>query len=188
MSPIFLIGAGIVLLGVGLGLGYLFANSQRVRETNRASTIQKELDDYRRDVSRHFGDTAQHFQAIGQQYQALYKHMADGAESLCDTSESDKLPGFTPNGVPALAVSEAEVVPEVIRDYAPEEELDLEPVEMAIEVAGAEDDVIEEAAITDDPAEQVIAAADTADETAENDVVAEPIAATDSAETERTVH
>jgi uncharacterized membrane-anchored protein YhcB (DUF1043 family) len=94
MSPIILVGAGILLFGLGLGLGYWFAHSQRKREATRASDIQNELDDYRRHVTEHFGETAQHFQTLGQQYQSLYKHMAQGADALCDALRSH-LPGQT---------------------------------------------------------------------------------------------
>lgn len=177
MSPIFLIGAGIVLLGVGLGLGYWFASAQRMREANRASSVQKELDDYRREVSRHFGDTAQHFQTLGQQYQALYKHMAEGAESLCDTSESDALLGFAADGAPAISVIEPESVTEAIRDYAPEDELPQTSVDVEVEAV--------EAADTE---EEVKLVAEAAVEPSEDEVVAEPIVAAESAETERTVH
>lgn len=175
MSPIFLVGAGIVLLGVGLGLGYWLAHSQRMREANRASSVQKELDDYRREVGGHFNDTAQHFQAIGQQIQALYKHMAEGAESLCDRSESDPMLSFVAGSVPEITASEQEVAPEVVRDYAPEEEVESTSVEV-------------EAVNAADPEEEVTVAVESADEAVEDDVAAESIAAPEPPESERTVH
>ena len=126
MSPIILVGAGILLFGFGLGLGYWFAHSQGKREATRASDIQNELDCYRRNVTEHFGETAQHFQTLGQQYQSLYKHMVQGAEALCDPTESDDLLGFAAGSAAAITAStteKPEKPPEVIRDYATEEEI-----------------------------------------------------------------
>jgi uncharacterized membrane-anchored protein YhcB (DUF1043 family) len=124
MSPIILVGAGILLLGLGLGLGYWFAHSQRKLEATRANDVQNELDNYRRHVTEHFGETAQHFQALGQQYQSLYKHMAQGADALCDPAQSDTLLGFAAGNAPAIMTSndQPETPPEVIRDYAEEVE------------------------------------------------------------------
>lgn len=108
MSPIILIGLGAVLFGLGVGLGLWLAHSQRMREAAKASDIQHELDEYRRQVSEHFSQTAQHFQTLGQQYQSLYEHMADGAQSLCDSAQSDALLGFAAGNAPAIAASTAD--------------------------------------------------------------------------------
>ena len=126
MSPIILVGAGISLLGLGLGLGYWFAHSQRKRDATRANDVQNELDNYRRQVTEHFGETAQHFQELGQQYQSLYKHMAEGAGALCDPAQSDALLGFAAGNAPAIMASDGqrENPPEVIRDFAVEEEIE----------------------------------------------------------------
>ena len=120
MSPIILVGAGILLLGLGLGLGYWFAHSQHKREATRANDVRNELDNYRRHVTEHFGETAQHFQLLGQQYQSLYKHMAQGADTLCDPAQSDTLLGFAAGNAPAIMASndQPENPPEVIRDCA----------------------------------------------------------------------
>lgn len=178
MSPIILVGAGILLFGLGLGLGYWFAHSQRKREATRASDIQNELDDYRRHVTEHFGETAQHFQTLGQQYQSLYKHMAQGADTLCDPAQSDALLGFAAGNAAAITASTTDIPekpPEVIRDYAPEEEIESPKVEPEVEASNTSESL---ASVPDDitaepPAEEVIA--DQAD-------TPTPI------ETERTVH
>ena len=178
MSPIILVGAGILLFGLGLGLGYWVAHSQRKREATRASDIQNELDDYRRHVTEHFGETAQHFQTLGQQYQSLYKHMAQGADALCDPAQSGALLGFAAGNAAAITASttdEPERPPKVIRDYATEEEIESPKVEPEVEASNTSESL---ASVPDDitaepPAEEVIA--DQAD-------TPTPI------ETERTVH
>ena len=125
MNPIFLVAAGIMFFGLGLGLGYWMALLQRKDDAVRVSDLQEEMDEYRRRVSEHFGETAQHFQELGKQYQSLYTHMAKGAGSLCDVAQSDALLGFAggdAEAIPASAKERPEEVPEVIRDYATAEE------------------------------------------------------------------
>ena len=174
MSPIILIGLGIVLLGLGVGLGLLIAHLQRNREAAKASDIQNELDEYRRQVKEHFGQTAQHFQMLGQQYQSLYEHMAEGAHALCDSKEAEALPGFAAAAPQALekqdTEAEAPEQPEVVRDYAPVE--DSEPV----------------VAESPEPSAEITASAETAGEPAANDPGEDQVSPTIPADAERTVH
>ncbi len=180
MSPIILVGAGILLFGLGLGLGYWFAHSQRKREATRASDIQNELDDYRRHVTEHFGETAQHFQTLGQQYQSLYKHMAQGADALCDPAQSDALLGFAAGNAAAITASttdKPEKPPEVIRDYATEEEIDSPKVEPEVESSNTSES-LENSSVPDDV---------TAEPSVE-EVVADQVDTPTPIEKERTVH
>ena len=179
MSPIILIGLGVVLLGLGVGLGYLLAYVQRNREAAKASDIQNELDAYRQQVSEHFSQTAQHFQTLGQQYQSLYEHMAEGAHSLCDSKQSEALPGFVAAAAPALAaatVEEAAEIPEVVRDYAPVAD---------DEAVQAEPDTETE---LNEPVPEITASAETLDEPAANDPGEDQVRAEVPVERERTVH
>lgn len=188
MSPIILVGAGILLFGLGLGLGYWFAHSQRKREATRASDIQNELDDYRRHVTEHFGETAQQFQSLGKQYQSLYKHMAQGAEALCDPTESDDLLGFAAGSAAAITASttdKPEKTPEVIRDCATEEDIQSPKVKPEAESSNTSESLeassasnLEASSVPDDV---------TAEPAAEN-VVADQVDTTTSIEKERTVH
>jgi len=180
MSPIIFVGAGIVLLGLGLGLGYWFAQIQRRREGTRICDIQNELDDYRRHVSEHFSETAQHFQVLGQQYRSLYKHMAEGAEALCDSSQSDAMLGFTTEDDPAAMTEtgdEREEPPEAIKDYAPTEELE-----------SSQSEHEDAATDTAEPEAEESARSETADEPAAEEVIADKVASPASTETERTMH
>ncbi len=179
MSPIILVGAGILLLGLGLGLGYWFARSQRKREATRANDVRNELDIYRRHVTEHFGETAQHFQALGQQYQSLYKHMAQGADALCDPAQSDTLLGFAAGNAPAIMASDGqrESPPEVIRDYVAAEEN--EPPQVAPDVETATpSDLSEDSSVPDDT---------TAELSVEEAIVDQVVAPTPE-EKERTMH
>lgn len=208
MSPIILIGAGVLLLGLGMGLGYLVAINQRNREASKANDIQKELNDYRQQVTAHFGQTAQHFHTIGQEYQSLYKHMVSGADTLCDATQSDALLGFAAGNVASIADRVAEPdesPPEVIRDYVADE-IDSAPVtaeSVADENPQQEesptirDYAVEEASDTDievsaterteavEPTPDLAAAGD---ETSADDVISETVSDTTVIESERTVH
>ena len=180
MSPIILVGSGVILFALGLGLGYLLSHSLRKREATKASDIQNELDDYRRHVTEHFGETAQHFQEIGKQYQSLYKHMAQGADALCDAAQSDKLLGFAAGGAAAIAADtadESEQQPQVIRDYAPEEEI--EPSTVEAEVEAADTTELQESSPEPD---------DIAVEAPAEEVIDEQVATPETSEEERTVH
>lgn len=108
MEPLLLntIGALLILVA-GTGLGYWIGNRRGSSESAKASEIREEFEDYRRNVTEHFGQTASHFQAIGKQYRELYEHMASGAEALCDfDGEADRL-SFPKAVAPALTAGGA---------------------------------------------------------------------------------
>ena len=88
MSAFVLIGAGALLLLAGVGLGFWLGTIGRRHEAEKASDLQKELDDYRRNVTDHFNVTAEKFQTIGKEYRKLYEHMASGAATLCHPEQS----------------------------------------------------------------------------------------------------
>jgi uncharacterized membrane-anchored protein YhcB (DUF1043 family) len=103
MEPVLFntIGA-ILILAVGTGLGYWLGNRHRSGEAAKASEVQEAFDDYRRNVTEHFGQTADYFQAIGKQYRELYEHMASGAEALCDIEDAGAGLSFPKAVAPAL--------------------------------------------------------------------------------------
>jgi len=176
MNPIILVGAGIVLFGLGLGLGYWFSHR---REAAKTGNIQNELDEYRREVTEHFSETAQHFQALGEQYRSLYKHMAQGAGALCDPAQANAMLEFPTGDTAALEATpqEPEAAPEPIRDYAPEEAS--EPVEVEAETVEPETE--------ETPADTSAAEESTAEITAEEEL-AEAISQPPAEKAERTVH
>jgi uncharacterized membrane-anchored protein YhcB (DUF1043 family) len=112
MSPIVLIGAGALILLVGVGLGYVLSGVKGQRDAAKADEVRQELDRYRQEVSEHFGKTAEHFQAIGAEYRKLYEHMASGEASLC---EPGRPVAFTPPELLAEVAESAD--PQPPRDY-----------------------------------------------------------------------
>ncbi len=211
MSPLILVGGGFLLFCLGIGLGYLFAHSAKKREASKANDIQNELDDYRQRVTEHFAETAEHFESIGRQYRSLYKHMASGANGLCDTTKSAALLGFAASDPAVIDNDIAEdvvVAPEEIRDYAPENEAETtastaeqdavlsvdngESPSLTDEVAG-EDVQSELAAETgamldqDDSAQLSVADA-SIESTTSDEVAVDKVADTDGLQSERIVH
>lgn len=204
MSPVFLVGAAIVLFGFGLAAGFLFAAWRNKGEASKASEIQTELDDYRRQVTEHFGETAQQFQAIGEQYRSLYKHMAAGATTLCDPAEADNLLDFSKSEIPAIearSVDEPVTSPEGIKDYAVVDDIDAgddqarqdpEPVDQA-----GGDESLSEASASDKVQASEPEAGETLAETAKEkessgkpaeEVLKDKVSAAIPVEPDRTVH
>jgi uncharacterized membrane-anchored protein YhcB (DUF1043 family) len=127
MSAIVLIGAGACILLLGVGLGYWWGTVGRRQEADKASDLQQELDDYRRNVTEHFKSTAEQFQTIGKEYRKLYEHMAAGASSLCDKGLADERLNFP--SVELLTSDETErdasaVAATAPADFAPAESSD----------------------------------------------------------------
>ena len=76
---------GVLLLGAGILIGIGVARSRGRGATSRLEEVQAEYASYREQVTAHFKETAGQFQALGEQYRDLYRHLASGAETLCDT-------------------------------------------------------------------------------------------------------
>lgn len=175
MSPIILVGAGVLLFVLGAGLGYWISH---MREATKTGDVQNELDTYRRQVTEHFSETAQHFQALGEQYRSLYKHMATGADALCDPAQVDGMLEFPAADAPALTKgTEEEAVPEPIKDYAPEE----------VSEPGTVDAKAEEPETPEAP-EEISAADEIKVESEAAEEIPEAISQSTTEETERTVH
>ena len=120
MSESILIVLGAIgFLAAGTGLGYGLARLRARGESAKASEVQQQFDDYRREVSQHFGRTAEHFKAIGREYRELYEHMASGADSLCDREAVDVKLSFAPKAILESIAEEQE--PPAPRDFADDE-------------------------------------------------------------------
>ena len=100
MSETILIVLGaIALVAAGAALGFWLAHVRMRGEAARADEVREQFDDYRREVTQHFGRTAEHFKAIGREYRELYEHMASGADSLCDREAVDVKLSFAPKAI-----------------------------------------------------------------------------------------
>jgi uncharacterized membrane-anchored protein YhcB (DUF1043 family) len=120
MSETILIVLGAIgFLAAGTGLGYGLARLRARGESAKASEVQQQFDDYRQEVSQHFGRTAEHFKAIGREYRELYEHMASGADSLCDREAVDVKLSFAPRAILESIAKEQE--PPAPRDFADDE-------------------------------------------------------------------
>ncbi len=156
---------GIVLLGTGLlfagaALGFLLGKRGKSAEHARFEAVQSEFDDYRREVSAHFGETASRFQSIGKQYKELYEHLAAGSQSLCDKQAMQEGIEFAPTILAGLEESVADGADPVVSTENLETATDA-PVKStglaADEAPDAEDETTEEASqdaleVADDPA------------------------------------
>ncbi|HSM29158.1 MAG TPA: DUF1043 family protein [Woeseiaceae bacterium] len=100
MSETTLIVLGAIgFLAAGIGLGFWFSQLRMRGQSAKAGEVQQQFDDYRREVTQHFGQTAEHFKAIGREYRELYEHMAGGADSLCDREALDTKLSFAPKAI-----------------------------------------------------------------------------------------
>jgi uncharacterized membrane-anchored protein YhcB (DUF1043 family) len=111
----------IGLLAAGTGLGYWLAQLRTRGESARADEVRQEFEDYRREVTRHFGQTAEHFRAIGREYRDLYEHMASGADSLCDREAVDLKLSFAPKAI-LESIADEQREPPAPRDFATDEQ------------------------------------------------------------------
>ena len=138
MSETVLIVLGAIgFLAVGGALGFWLARFRMRGDVARADEVREQFDDYRREVTQHFGRTAEHFKAIGREYRELYEHMAGGADSLCDREAVDVKLSFAPKAI-LESIAEEQQEPEVPRDFAQDEPPTVETAEPADEpvVAG----------------------------------------------------
>ena len=134
MSETILIVLGAIgFLAAGTGLGYGLARLRARGESAKASEVQQQFDDYRREVSQHFGRTAEHFKAIGREYRELYEHMASGADSLCDRESADVKLSFAPKAI-LESIAEERQASDAPRDFAENEP---QPVETVAEAEAA---------------------------------------------------
>lgn len=87
---------GIVMLIVGGVLGFLVARSwlpadrQRLLE-QQVIGAKADLDEYQKNVARHFLETSQRVSEVTQSYRELHEHLAKGALELANTEIGRKV-------------------------------------------------------------------------------------------------
>jgi uncharacterized membrane-anchored protein YhcB (DUF1043 family) len=166
MSPIMMIGAGTIVLVLGIGLGLWIGNIGRGKEIARTAEVQAELEDYRRQVSDHFKTTAVHFESIGAEYRRLYEHMAAGAGSLCEMR-----PAIFEKPIEKIAVQEIDEAATMMppRDYE--------------ETVVTEEALADEEPLVEEPTDEDLVETESSEELlAEHDITPEPV------ESEKTIH
>lgn len=135
MSETILMALGAIgFLAAGVGLGFWLSQARMRGESAKADEVQRQFDDYKQEVTQHFGQTAEHFKAIGREYRDLYEHMANGADALCEREAADVKLSFAPKAIlESISDEDAQQAP---RDFAQD---DVQVVEAADEV----DEVLE---------------------------------------------
>lgn len=126
MSAALAIVLAFICLAGGALLGFLVGRGGG-GDKKRAATLEREFEDYKRDVTAHFGKTAEHFQSMGRQYRELYEHMASGATTLCEQDDRTRL------AFPSLLTIEA--VAEPTEQAGPGPALDTESAQPGAEAA-----------------------------------------------------
>jgi uncharacterized membrane-anchored protein YhcB (DUF1043 family) len=126
-ETILIVLGGVGLLAAGGALGFWLAHVRMRGESARADEVREQFDDYRHEVTQHFGRTAEHFKAIGREYRELYEHMASGADSLCDREAADVKLSFAPKAI--LESIAEDQPPQAPRDFEqPDQPADQAPV------------------------------------------------------------
>lgn len=81
---------GVFIFALGIGAGFLIAwlalpHRRRVRELEHAlGEAREEITRYRGQVNKHFKKTAELFEDMTERYREIYRHLATGAQTLCE--------------------------------------------------------------------------------------------------------
>lgn len=126
-NPVLLLVIG-VLIGALLGAFFyhLFDRSKSGGRT--VDDVQREMDDYKEEVGKHFAVTSELFKDMTEKYRDVYNHLASGSQALCeDAMDSARLEftaantlaaDETPEGEAQDTVDEVEVSGEALDDAA----------------------------------------------------------------------
>ncbi|MEQ8660354.1 MAG: DUF1043 family protein [Gammaproteobacteria bacterium] len=90
LSGLSLVITAVVLFGLGILTGYLFASTRaRLEGGGRTpAELKRDLDDYQERVDDHFVTTNELLGRLTAQYREVYAHMANGARELCRNNEA----------------------------------------------------------------------------------------------------
>lgn len=89
-------------IAFGVGIGYVFFGSNKRTRELRAEmeALQKQFDDYRNQVGKHFLRTSELVQKMTDSYRDVYEHLASGSQALCQDPVST--PRLNIPGTPKL--------------------------------------------------------------------------------------
>lgn len=88
---------GIGCLALGIFLGVIFSrrsgeNTTRIKELeSQIIAIEERHEQYKGDVSEHFGVTSELVQQLTKSYRDVYQHLAMGAQDLCTTEVANRM-------------------------------------------------------------------------------------------------
>lgn len=152
-----------ILFGFFMGRGKEVHPTAKVRELEeRLEQAHQDMDDYRGEVSEHFGKTAELFNQLTNDYRSVYEHLAQSSEKLCG-DQVEKLKALSSDsGEKPLIESEQPVQVEesvVAKEEtaeAPEEEVKAESLttEDVSDVKDSQE--VESKAATEEPSAAVV--------------------------------
>jgi len=88
---------GLISFVIGVGVGFLMrGNRRRVHELEEElATVERQFNDYRLQVTRHFRTTSELVQKMTDSYREVYEHLAGGSQALCQTELGNASLEFT---------------------------------------------------------------------------------------------
>lgn len=84
-----------LLLGALAGVLLTLAVERRKSGGRTVEDVQRELDDYKEEVGKHFATTSELFRDMTEKYRDVYNHLAAGSQQLCEDSMDHPLLEFT---------------------------------------------------------------------------------------------
>jgi len=92
------VALGIALIiGLLAGSGMMTLLHRKQAGGKSVADLQKEMDDYREQVSGHFATTSDLFKDMTEKYRDVYNHLASGSQDLCEDPMAHARIEFTEN-------------------------------------------------------------------------------------------
>ncbi|MFC1749142.1 ZapG family protein [Pseudomonadota bacterium] len=143
---------------VGIVFGFVIGRGKEVHPTTKVRELEEKLeqasqdmDDYRGEVSEHFGKTAELFNQLTNDYRTVYEHLAESSEKLCG-DQVEKLKALTSdsNEKPLIESEEISGEAKQVAEETPVEE----KVEAASAIEEPADIEVTKEAASDKPVEE----------------------------------
>lgn len=119
----FVIAGTLAGLIIGVLLGLRRSPAVKAADLEKQlSAMQQEQEDYQHQVTQHFSETAQLLDQLTNSYRDVHNHLAQGAQTLCDSESISQAIEQLPGSKPQI---EADVAP--LDDDTPRPPLDYAP-------------------------------------------------------------
>ncbi len=127
------------MFGVGVLFGFFFGRGKEVHPTAQIKELEEsvekakqEMEEYRGEVSQHFGKTAELFNQLTNDYRDVYEHLAASSEKLCG-DQVEKLKALSSDSTEKPLIESEEVSHEVqAEESANQAEEVVEPAETKV--------------------------------------------------------